>query len=139
VRTQTVNTRFSSKWVRGRYWIGFPPTELFNTELGAIHVGRDAMFGEKVQELTGMHLAIWEAQRSGLPLHHVLAPDRDIRLGRGCYAGRGAILNGPLNIGNRAAIGAGSVVTHDVRARTFCAGAPARIRSHLGGPGENTL
>ena len=104
-----------------------PPSVLFNTRSGPIFVGRDTVFGEDVHVLTGKHLAVWEAEASGLPLHHVPTSGREIRIGRGCYIGSGAILIGPLAVGDHSVIGAGSVVTHDVPARSFVAGVPARV------------
>ncbi|NUO38793.1 MAG: hypothetical protein HOQ17_02880 [Gemmatimonadaceae bacterium] len=109
-----------------------PRSVRFNTRSGAIFVGRDTVFGEDVQVLTGKHLALWEAERAGVPLHHVPESGREIRIGRGCYIGTGAILIGPLVVGDHAVIGAGSVVTHDVPPRTFVAGVPARvIQAHV--------
>jgi acetyltransferase-like isoleucine patch superfamily enzyme len=113
-----------------------PASVLFNTRSGEIVVGDETVFGEDVHVLTGKHLAMWEAGPAGLPLHHVPDSGRDIRIGRGCYIGSGAILIGPLEIGDHAVIGAGSVVTRNVPARAFVAGVPARvIRSETDAPG----
>lgn len=48
-------------------------------------------------------------------------------VGRGASIGTGATILGGVNIGERAIIGAGSVVTRDVPAGAIVAGNPARI------------
>jgi acetyltransferase-like isoleucine patch superfamily enzyme len=63
--------------------------------------------------------------------HHSLQPSRPIRiapvrLGTNVWVGRSAIILPGVTIGDHAAIGAGSVVTSDVPARTLVAGVPAR-------------
>ena len=50
---------------------------------------------------------------------------------RGASIGSGATLLGGVTIGERAIVGAGSVVTKDVPADTVVAGNPARILKHL--------
>ena len=49
------------------------------------------------------------------------------RVCRGASIGSGATILGGLTIGERAIVGAGSVVTRDVPARTIVAGNPARV------------
>jgi acetyltransferase-like isoleucine patch superfamily enzyme len=103
-----------------------PKTVRFNTSSGDIFVGKNTVFGDDVQVLTGKHLGIAEADASGQELHFV-PNGRDVRIGRNCYIGGGAILIGPLVIGNYAMIGAGAVVTKDVPAHAFVAGPRAQI------------
>jgi len=103
-----------------------PKTVLFNTSSGRIFVGRNTVFGDNVQLLTGKHLAKSEAASAGVDLHHV-PTGRDIQIGRNCYIGGCAILIGPLTIGDHAVIGAGSVVTRDVPENTFVAGPKAQV------------
>jgi acetyltransferase-like isoleucine patch superfamily enzyme len=114
-----------------------PRSVFFNTRSGAIFVGADTVFGEGVMVLTGKHANIREVREQRVPLHHVPESGRDIRIGRGCYIGSGAILIGPITIGDNAVIGAGSVVTHDVTTGTFVAGVPARLVANLGGGGAS--
>jgi acetyltransferase-like isoleucine patch superfamily enzyme len=52
---------------------------------------------------------------------------RPIRIGRGVFVGARAIVLKGVNIGDRAIIGAGAVVTKDVPAYHIAAGNPARI------------
>jgi len=105
-----------------------PKTVRFNTSSGNIFVGRNTVFGDEVQILTGKHLGIAEASAQGLPLHFV-PNGRDVRIGRNCYIGGRAILIGPLVIGDYAMIGAGAIVTKDVPSHAFVAGPYARIIS----------
>jgi acetyltransferase-like isoleucine patch superfamily enzyme len=104
-----------------------PASVYFNTRSGQISVGSAAGFGENVMVLTGKHFGYDEAQRNGLPFHYVPSVGRDIIIGKGAYIGSGAILIGPLTIGDHAMIGAGAVVTKDVPPHAFVAGNPARL------------
>jgi len=47
---------------------------------------------------------------------------------RGASIGSGAVVLGGIRIGERALVGAGAVVTHDVTAGSVVAGVPARVR-----------
>ena len=106
---------------------GIPKSTVFNTRSGSITIGRNVVFGEDVQLLTGKHLSIQEAEAAGLTLHHVPESGRDIIVEDGAYIGTLAIIIGPVTIGEHAVVGAGSVVTRDVPPRSFVAGVPARI------------
>ena len=103
-----------------------PNSVYFNTRSGSVTVGENTVFGEEVMVLTGKHLNSEESRRQGLPLHFVPS-GRDVVIGKDCYVGSRAILIGPLSVGDRAVIGAGAVVTHDVPADAFVAGNPARV------------
>lgn len=110
-----------------------PKSAYFNTRSGSIRVGRGTVFGEDVQVLTGKHMDFFEASRLGLPHHHVPEIGRDIVIGRGCYIGGGAIIVGPVEIGDLSVIGAGSVVTKNIPPGVFAAGVPARTVKPLDG------
>jgi acetyltransferase-like isoleucine patch superfamily enzyme len=58
-------------------------------------------------------------------------PLRGPRLRRGCRIGGGAVLLPGIEVGEHALVGAGAVVTRDVRARTLVVGVPARQVRHL--------
>ena len=53
-------------------------------------------------------------------------------IGDNVYIGSGAVILGAVNIGDNSAIGANSVVTHDVPSGSRVAGAPARILNNRG-------
>lgn len=103
-----------------------PASVYFNTRSGSIRVGKNTVFGEDVKVLTGKHMNIEEANSHGVELHHVPEEGRDIVIGSGCYIGSGAIIVGPVAIGDFAVIGAGSVVTKNIPAGVFAAGVPAK-------------
>jgi acetyltransferase-like isoleucine patch superfamily enzyme len=104
-----------------------PGSCYFNTASGKITVGENTVFGENVMILTGKHLNIEEASESSLDLHAVPENGRDVIIGCGCYIGSGAIIIGPVQIGDFSVIGAGSIVTKNVPHKTFYAGNPARM------------
>ncbi len=104
-----------------------PKSAYFNTRSGTITVGKNTVFGEHVQVLTGKHLNSLEAAKSGVALHHVPPSGRDIAIGRDCYIGSCAILIGPLTVGEGAVIGAGAIVTQNVPAYAFVAGKKAEV------------
>jgi acetyltransferase-like isoleucine patch superfamily enzyme len=103
-----------------------PKSTHFNTRSGNIYIGKNAMFGENVMVLTGKHLSIDEAKDKDLPEHSFPMEGRDIKIGRGCFIGSGAIINGKVKIGDHSVV-AGSVVTKDIPERVFAAGVPAKI------------
>lgn len=49
-------------------------------------------------------------------------------IGAGTFVGSGSMLVAPVRIGDRAVVGAGSVVTHDVEPGALVYGVPARVR-----------
>ena len=104
-----------------------PKSVVFNTRSGSITVGKNVVFGWDVLVLAGTHLTYGKAKSAGLDLHHVPEAGKDISIGEGCYIGSGAILIGPLRIGEYAAVGAGAVVTKDVSPRTLVGGCPAKV------------
>lgn len=108
-----------------------PASVYFNTRCGTIHIGKNTVFGEDVKVLTGKHFNVEEASNQGVELHHVPEGGRDITIGSGCYIGSGAIIIGPVTIGDFAVIGAGSVVTKNVPEYTFVAGIPAKVVRQL--------
>jgi acetyltransferase-like isoleucine patch superfamily enzyme len=109
----------------GAYKDHIPKSVYFNTRSGRIVVGRNTVFGEDVMVLTGKHRFISEVADEA-QLHEVPEDGREIIIGSNCYIGSGAIIIGPVNIGDYAVIGAGSVVTKDVPPRTMYAGIPAK-------------
>ena len=108
-----------------------PRSCYFNTRSGGITVGRDTVFGEDVKVVTGKHLNIQESAELGVPLHFVPEKGRSVVIGEGCYIGSGAIIIGPITIGNFSVIGAGAVVTKSLPDRVFAAGNPARVIREL--------
>jgi acetyltransferase-like isoleucine patch superfamily enzyme len=107
------------------YIHNIPKSATFNTRSGKIVVGENTVFGEDVMILTGKHNYISEIDTLD-DLQKVPESGRDIIIGKGCYLGSGVIVIGPVNIGDYAVIGAGSVVTKDLVERTLYGGVPAK-------------
>jgi len=85
-----------------------------------VRIGDFTLFGPAVQIYTPMHpwnAAARRGQEYGKP----------VDIGSDVWVGGGAIILPGVSIGDRAVIGAGSVVTRDVRAGVFAAGNPCRV------------
>lgn len=96
---------------------------LFNTMGGRIEVGDFSFFGHGCMVLTGRHdysKLMQERKRHG-------DSGGDVVIGKGVWIGSGAILLGPLKIGDHAVIGAGSLVTRDCVPGGVYMGHPARL------------
>jgi maltose O-acetyltransferase len=85
-----------------------------------VRIGSFTLFGPSVQVLTPMHPFNAEQRRReefGKP----------IEIGSDVWVGGGAIILPGVRIGDRAVIGAGSVVTRDIPEGVFAAGNPCRV------------
>jgi maltose O-acetyltransferase len=85
-----------------------------------VRIGDYTLFGPGVQILTPLHPLDAKARRqqeSGKP----------VTIGADVWVGGGALILAGVNIGARAVIGAGSVVTRDVPDGVFAAGNPCRV------------
>jgi maltose O-acetyltransferase len=85
-----------------------------------VRVGSFTVFGPAVQILTPMHP--WNAE-----LRRKEEFGKPIDIGADVWVGGGAIILPGIQIGSRAVIGAGSVVTRNIPAGVFAAGNPCRI------------
>jgi maltose O-acetyltransferase len=92
-----------------------------------VRIGDKTQIGPGVQILTADHPRSAAERESGLEF------GRPIRIGRNVWIGGGAILLPGVTIGDDAVIGAGSVVTRDVRAGATVVGNPARERPSTSG------
>jgi maltose O-acetyltransferase len=85
-----------------------------------VRIGGFTLFGPAVQIYTPLH-----------PMDPVLRRGqefgRPVEIGSDVWVGGGAIILPGVSIGDRAVIGAGSVVTRDVPAGAFAAGNPCRV------------
>jgi maltose O-acetyltransferase len=85
-----------------------------------VRIGPFTLFGPAVQIYTPLHpldAASRRAEEYGKP----------VTIGADVWVGGGAIILPGVTIGDRAVIGAGSVVTRDVPADVFAAGNPCRV------------
>jgi maltose O-acetyltransferase len=86
-----------------------------------VTIGDRVLFGPAVQLLAVTHPVETEPRAQGL--EYALS----ITIGDDVWLGGGAIVLPGVTIGERAVVGAGSVVTRDVAAEVVVAGSPARI------------
>jgi maltose O-acetyltransferase len=89
-----------------------------------VRIGAFTLFGPAVQIYTATHPLDAVARRK-------LESGRPITIGADCWIGGGAIILPGVTIGDRAVIGAGSVVTRDVPADVMAAGNPCRVQREL--------
>jgi serine O-acetyltransferase len=95
---------------------------LYIGHFGPIIVSPEARLGRHCNLSQGVTIGLGgRGDRRGAPV-----------LGNRVYVGAGAILFGPLSVGDDAAVGAGAVVTRSVPARGVVAGNPARLISQAG-------
>lgn len=86
----------------------------------SVKIGSFTLFGPAVQIYTPVHpmnAALRRTQEYGKP----------VEIGSDVWVGGGAIILPGVTIGDRAVIGAGSVVTRDVPEGVFAAGNPCRV------------
>lgn len=83
-------------------------------------VGRHARIGRNVLIFHGVTLGVRFGPGDGMP-----------SVGDHVVLGAGCCLLGPIHVGDEAVVGANTVVTRDVPARSLCTGSPARISDKL--------
>ncbi len=93
-----------------------------------VTIGDRTMFGPNVQIYTATHPLDHKARASGLEYA------RPIHIGSDVWVGGSAVICPGVRIGDRAVIGAGSVVTRDIPSDVFAAGNPCRIVRNLTEP-----
>jgi maltose O-acetyltransferase len=108
--------------VGARTFVNYNLTAL---DVAPIVVGCDCQIGPNVQLLTPVHPL--EPQ----PRKDRLEAAKPITIGDNVWLGGGVIICPGVNVGNDSVVGAGSVVTRDIPARSFAAGVPARVIRRL--------
>jgi acetyltransferase-like isoleucine patch superfamily enzyme len=93
---------------------------------GGIDIGEDVTIGAYVHLLAENHRF-----KADGPVGEQGVQRYGIAIGRGAWLGNAAIVLDGVTIGENAVVGAGSVVTKDVAARTVVAGNPARVIKNL--------
>ncbi len=86
-----------------------------------IYIGKGSSFGWQCMVATGYHD----------PKDYKVVHAKSVIIGENVQINSRTIILGGVRIGNRAVIGAGSVVTKDVPANCFAAGNPAKVIKHL--------
>ena len=90
-------------------------------DVAPVHIGSRFMSAPCVQIYTATHPLQAKARSSGKEFA------KPVRIGDDVWLGGGAIVCPGVTIGDRAVIGAGSVVTRDIPADSFAAGNPCRV------------
>ena len=97
-------------------------------DVTAVTIGSRTLFGPGVQVYTATHPLDYQERTTGLEYA------KPISIGEDVWVGGGAIICPGVSIGDRAVIGAGSVVTKDIPADTLAAGNPCRVIRVLRAP-----
>lgn len=103
-----------------RTWIG-PGCYLHGA--GGITIGNDVGIGPHVKILTSNHTA----EDTEIPVKDTPLEFKQVIIGDWCDIGMGAIILPGITIGKGAIVGAGSVVTKNVKSFEVVAGNPARV------------
>ena len=90
-------------------------------DVANVSIGDQTQIGPAVQIYAADHPRDPAQRRAGKEL------GRKVAIGRNVWIGGGSIILPGITIGDDAIVGAGSVVTHDVRAGATVAGNPARL------------
>jgi maltose O-acetyltransferase len=85
-----------------------------------ISIGDDNMFGPGVYVTDSNH-----GIRAGEPIREARLETAAVRIGSDCWIGARAIILSGVEVGDRAVVGAGAVVTRSVDGGTIVAGVPA--------------
>lgn len=91
--------------------------------IGHASIGRDTMLGTGVHLLGGARAH--SSERLDIPMRLQSRSVDPIRLGCDCWVGNGAIVM--ADVGAHAIVGAGAVVTREIRDYEVAAGSPARV------------
>ena len=91
-----------------------------------VRIGSHTLFGPAVQIYTALHPIGAEERRRGLEYA------KAVMIGDNVWVGGAAVICPGVTIGDRAVIGAGSVVTRNVPADSFAAGNPCRVIRTIG-------
>lgn len=101
-----------------------------------IEIGNDVWTGHHVY-ITDQNHGYEDVTR---PISRQSQPERSVRIGNGSWLGHGSIVLPGVTIGDHVVIGANSVVTHDIPARSVAVGAPARVvRQYVEGEGWRSV
>lgn len=113
---------------------------LINVASGNVEIGDYTIFGHNVMLLTGRH-EFKGGRRASLTNpgssgwgggpEEVPGTGFDIRIGSGCWIASGAIVIGPVTIGDDSIVMGGAVVTKDVPAGAIVSGIPAKVRGYV--------
>ena len=93
----------------------------------SVTIGDDVWFGPNVYVTDASH----EMDDPDQPIGHAMQPAQPVRIGDGAWLGTGVVVLPGVTIGRNVAVGANSVVAHDLPDNTVAVGSPARVVREL--------
>lgn len=94
-------------------------------DVNKVTIGSNVLFGPHVQIYTATHPMDYKVRAQWLE------SGESITIGSDVWVGGGAIICPGVTIGDRAVIGAGSIVTRDIPSDVFAAGNPCKVIKKL--------
>lgn len=94
-------------------------------DVNRVTIGARSLFGPNVQIYTATHPMEYKIRAEQLEM------GMPITIGEDVWVGGGVIICAGVNIGDRAVIGAGSIVTRDIPSDCFAAGNPCKVIKKL--------
>lgn len=93
----------------------------------SVTIGDDVWFGPNVYLTDASH----EMDDPDHPIGHAMQPAQPVRIGDGAWLGTGVVVLPGVTIGRNVAVGANSVVAHDLPDNTVAVGSPAKVVREL--------
>ena len=123
-------------WQRDRRWLALLLQGRASSRFGVdIHPGAEIGSGVMIDHGTGIVIGETARIANDVSMLHGVTlggsgcarGDRHPKVGHGVLFGAGAVVRGPVRVGESAKVGAGSLVLGDVPPRATVAGVPARV------------
>ncbi len=96
-----------------------------------VEIGDDVWFGPDVYITDASHDMALDPDDPARPIGRRMEAARPVRIGDGSWIGTGVVICPGVTIGERVAVGANSVVAHDLPDNCVAVGAPAKVVREL--------
>jgi maltose O-acetyltransferase len=90
---------------------------------GSLTIGDDVLIGPNVVITSSQH----SCEKTDVPMIMQTEIKKSVVIGNDVWIGANVVILPGVHIGDRVIIGAGSVVTHDIKSHSIAVGVPARV------------